>query len=285
MFFTHWPVLLVDDDPDVLSITRLAIKNFEVYGLPLKIYTAASKQEAIALMNDNVEVGCSLAVAFLDVVMETDSAGLELCDYIRNGMANRITQIFVRTGQPGICPERKVIDQYDINGYFTKMETTEDKLYSLIKSSIRQYLTYGMAAETLDIITQLQNASGSQRQIRNVLSAICGVIPELEKTPRWIAIDGQLLNSREEVEAEINTNINNLISSLCLSSGVSLNPEGDRYITDAYGNHVIHIKSAEKKADTVFLFMTRFDPPPTVIEMMHALTNTIAIIWKQSRND
>ena len=80
MFFKNWPVLVVDDEPDVLSISRLAMKNFNVYGLPLKIYTAESKAEAIRLMNDNVEVGCSLAVAFLDVVMETDSAGLELCD-------------------------------------------------------------------------------------------------------------------------------------------------------------------------------------------------------------
>lgn len=78
MFFKHWPVLLVDDEPDVLAISRLAMKNFEVYGLPLKIYTARSKQEALWLINDDVEVGCSLAVALLDVVMETERAGLEL---------------------------------------------------------------------------------------------------------------------------------------------------------------------------------------------------------------
>ena len=36
MFFKHWPVLLVDDEPDVLTVSKLAMKNFEVYGLPLK---------------------------------------------------------------------------------------------------------------------------------------------------------------------------------------------------------------------------------------------------------
>jgi hypothetical protein len=41
-----------------------------------------------------------------------------------------MTTIYVRTGQPGLAPERDVIDRYDINGYFSKAETTEDKLYS-----------------------------------------------------------------------------------------------------------------------------------------------------------
>ncbi|MDD1612621.1 MAG: hypothetical protein LUQ57_05710 [Methylococcaceae bacterium] len=129
MFFKYWPVLLVDDEPDVLAISRLAMKNFEVFGLPLKIYTAGSKEEAVQLIKDDVEVGCSLAVAMLDVVMETEYAGLELCDYIRNNLGNKLTQIFIRTGQPGVAPEREVIDKYDINGYFTKVEATEDKLY------------------------------------------------------------------------------------------------------------------------------------------------------------
>ena len=145
MFFKEWIILLVDDEPDVLGVSKLAMKNFDVYGLPLKIYTAASKADAIRLLNDNAEVACSLAVAFLDVVMENDKAGLELCDYIRNDSGNKLTQIFIRTGQPGLAPEREVVDKYDINGYFTKVEATEDKLYSLVKSAVRQYLSSGMA--------------------------------------------------------------------------------------------------------------------------------------------
>jgi hypothetical protein len=35
MFFKEWEVLLVDDEPDVLSISKLDMRNFEVYGLPL----------------------------------------------------------------------------------------------------------------------------------------------------------------------------------------------------------------------------------------------------------
>lgn len=283
MFFKHWPVLLVDDEPDVLSISKLAMKNFEVYGLPLKIFTAASKQEAIELMNDDVEVGCSLAIAFIDVVMESDNAGLLLCEYIRNTLDNHLTQIFVRTGQPGLYPERKVIDQYDINGYFSKMEATEDKLYSLIKSSVRQYLAYGMATETLNLITQLLEAGGSRRLIRYVLSSVCGAVPGYDETPRWIAIDGELLNQGEE--SHNHHAVMNLLSQLNKNPGLLLNPEGDRYINDNQGNHIIHVHAAHNKSDVAFLFSGQFTPPTQVVEMMHAFTNTLAIVWKQSRDD
>lgn len=151
MFFKRWPVLFVDDEPDVLTISKLAVKNFEVYGLPLEIYTAASRAEAIQLLNDNAEVACSLAVAFLDVVMDGDQAGLDLCNYIRNDMGNKVTQIFIRTGQAGLAPERDVTDKYDINGYFSKVEMTQNKLYSVVKSSVRQYLAYGMAQATIEL--------------------------------------------------------------------------------------------------------------------------------------
>ncbi|MCB0064721.1 MAG: hypothetical protein KDE19_21505, partial [Caldilineaceae bacterium] len=130
MIYNEWDVLLVDDEPDVLSVSKLAMRDFEVYGLPLKIHTAASKAEALEFLRSKPENQFGLAVALVDVVMESDSAGLELCQTIREEMGNKLTQLFIRTGQPGVAPERSVIDRYDINGYFTKAEATEDKLYS-----------------------------------------------------------------------------------------------------------------------------------------------------------
>ena len=43
MFFKEREVLLVDDEPDVLQVSRLAMRHFEVYGLPLRLHTATSK--------------------------------------------------------------------------------------------------------------------------------------------------------------------------------------------------------------------------------------------------
>ena len=281
MFFKYWPVLLVDDEPDVLAISRLAMKNFEVYGLPLKIYTAAGKEEAVQLIKDDVEVGCSLAVAMLDVVMETEHAGLELCDYIRNDLGNKLTQIFIRTGQPGIAPEREVIDQYDINGYFTKVEATEDKLYSLIKSSIRQFLSYGMALATVELSNNMIEASGSRRKLLYTLSPIGGLSPEQAETPRWLIVDGEVLFG-EEIDADRGLQ---LLERLRSVEGMPLNPMGDRYVLDNQGYRLIEVAGSPSQAQVSFLFKSRFTPPELIVTLMHGFVKQLAIIWRQSPAD
>src|SRR5690349_16385645 len=143
MFFDEWNVLVVDDEPDVLGVTKLALGDVEVYGLPVKLHMASSKAEAISLLNGSLVMPGlterAAAVALIDVVMENDLAGLELCQYIREQLRDNAVQLFVRTGQPGIASERSVIDRYDISGYFTKVEATSEKLYTFVKSGIRQW--------------------------------------------------------------------------------------------------------------------------------------------------
>lgn len=156
MFEKEWPILLVDDDPDVLKVSTLAMKNFQVEGHPVKLYTAKSKAEAVDLLSTTLggRFFAYVAVAFIDVVMETDTAGLELCEFIRETQQNRLTQIYIRTGQPGAAPERAVIDRYDINGYFTKVELTEDKLYSLVKAGVRQFDFTNIALGAFQVVTR-----------------------------------------------------------------------------------------------------------------------------------
>ncbi len=131
--------MLVDDEPDVHEVSRLAMRSFRVYGLPIRVHSAASKAEGIEVLNGltlgRPEISMA-SVALIDVVMETDHAGLELCDYIRNEMKNRTLQIYVRTGQPGVAPERTVLDRYDIQGYLSKHEATADKLYTVVKAGV-----------------------------------------------------------------------------------------------------------------------------------------------------
>ena len=145
MFFDEWNVLVVDDEPDVLSVTKLALRGVDVYGLPLKLHMASSKADAISLLNGPLVMEGlterSAAVALIDVVMETDQAGLELCKYIRDQLRDNAIQLFIRTGQPGLAPARQVIDWYDISGYFTKVDTNEEKLYTIVKSGVRQWFS------------------------------------------------------------------------------------------------------------------------------------------------
>ena len=96
-------------------------------------------------------------MVFLDVVMETDSAGLELVDYIRKELKNETVRIVLRTGQPGQAPERRVIVDYDINDYKAKTELTADKLFTTLTAALRGYQQLQRLTETrrgLEIIIE-----------------------------------------------------------------------------------------------------------------------------------
>jgi CheY-like chemotaxis protein len=179
LFAREWPVLLVDDEPDVLAVSKLAMKNVEVDGVPIVLHTATSKAEAVGLLEGPLggSVAPHVAVAFVDVVMETDHAGLELCQHIREKLNNRLMQIYIRTGQPGVAPERSVIDRYDINGYFSKVELTEDKLYSLLKAAVRQFRFSSMALAEFSVVASALANANSVQNLTDYLNGFLGQLP------------------------------------------------------------------------------------------------------------
>jgi CheY-like chemotaxis protein len=285
MFFKEWVVLLVDDEPDVLSVSKLAMRSIKVYDLPLKIVTASSKAEAIALFQDNLELSSSLAVAFIDVVMETDSAGLELCQYIREDMENKVSQLFIRTGQPGMAPEREVIDRYDISGYFSKVETTEDKLYSLVKSSIRQFLSTGMALATVNLLNEMiVNSHSSRADLLETIHHI-GVGGIDEST--WLIVDGQVLFA-DEVNAKGGAALYladgglALYKKLAKCEGFPLDFSGDKYVRSEGNFHLIQITAKPHQAEVGYLFKTQFNPPNHIISLIYSFVQGLASIWKNN---
>ncbi|MCK4346230.1 MAG: response regulator, partial [Bacteroidales bacterium] len=94
-----------------------------------------SARESRKVIRENPDI----AVILLDVVMETNNAGLELVKYIRDKAGNYFTQIILRTGYPGQAPEREVIVSYEINDYKTKTELTAFKLFTVVLASLRAY--------------------------------------------------------------------------------------------------------------------------------------------------
>src|ERR1700676_113264 len=99
-----WRVLLVDDEPDLHTITKLALSSFELDGRGLEFFHAYSAADARIVLRREPDI----ALAIVDVVMETESAGLELARWMRQELNNRFTRIVLRTGQPGQAPEEKV---------------------------------------------------------------------------------------------------------------------------------------------------------------------------------
>jgi signal transduction histidine kinase len=130
-----WKILIVDDEEDIHSVTRIALKGFTFRGRQIEFYDAYSAAEAEEILKENPDI----ALILLDVVMETTNAGLDLVKVIREKLGNKITQIIIRTGQPGQAPEREVIVSYEINDYKTKTELTSFKLFTVALASLRAY--------------------------------------------------------------------------------------------------------------------------------------------------
>lgn len=130
-----WKVLIVDDEPEVHAVTKLAFSDFIFQDRDIEFLSAHSGADAKRLMQEHDDI----AVVLLDVVMETDDAGLQVADFIRNDVQNTFTRIILRTGQPGQAPEREVIVNYDINDYKSKTELTAQKLFTVVISALRSY--------------------------------------------------------------------------------------------------------------------------------------------------
>ena len=279
MFQKEWCVLFVDDEADMLSISKLAIKDLEVFGLPTKVYTAASKEEAIELLKSNPDLRWNLAVAIIDVVMESDSAGLELCQHIREEMGDKFTQLFIRTGQPGAAPERKVIDDYDISGYFTKVEASDDKLYSIIKSGVRQYLWSSMSIASFWLLDNILSNSDSREKLIETLQFGLGGFGAPADIPRFVMVGDEVLLSiglDEKIGNEMKDKLNGL-------DGKPLGGAGDKYVRDGYNNQLIKIGAQGSIPDVYFYFKTTFEPPEPIIIMYYRVFAGLGTAWPRAK--
>lgn len=128
-----WTILVVDDDEEVHSTTRFMLSAEMILGRKLELIHARSGAEALRAL----ETAPHIAVALVDVVMETDDAGLELVRQIRAQPALESVRLILRTGQPGMAPESDVVSQYDINDYRTKTELTRTRLITSLTVAIR----------------------------------------------------------------------------------------------------------------------------------------------------
>lgn len=130
-----WKVLIVDDEEDIRTLTKINLKGFEFDGRKLHFLEADSAASAKKILAEHDDI----ALALIDVVMETDEAGLRLVEYIRDELNRHMIRLIIRTGQPGIAPERYIIDNFDIDDYKDKTELTIDKLYTTVRSAIKAY--------------------------------------------------------------------------------------------------------------------------------------------------
>jgi transcriptional regulator with GAF, ATPase, and Fis domain/CheY-like chemotaxis protein len=130
-----WKIAIVDDEQEVHDVTLLALKNVSFSDRRLSFISARSARDAKQLLAEHPDI----ALVLLDVVMETDEAGLSLVKYIRGDIGNRLVRVVLRTGCPGQAPEATVIRQFDISDYRTKTELTSTRLFTTVISALRTY--------------------------------------------------------------------------------------------------------------------------------------------------
>ncbi len=197
-----WKVLVVDDEPDVRQLTALNLRDFQFENRRLELIEAGSSAEARACLAAHPDI----AVALIDVVMETDDAGLQLVEAIRGELRNEMMRLIIRTGQPGIAPERFVIDHFDIDDYKDKTELTAQKLYTTVRSALKSYrdlnrieLNRQGLARVLEVTPQLyqMRCDTLSEFFRGILTQIIGLC-RLGHSGFISTIDGLLLTQEGE---------------------------------------------------------------------------------------
>ena len=173
--FPKWKVLIVDDEKEVHTITKSVLASFSFQEREIEFFHAYSGKEAVEIIRQNPDI----ALVLLDVVMESDDAGLQAVKSIREELHNKTVRIILRTGQPGQAPEKDVIRDYDINDYREKTELTSGKLYSAVVSALRSYRDIVTIEQSRVGLTKIINASKALFTEKSLILFAEGVLTQV----------------------------------------------------------------------------------------------------------
>ncbi|MBD2858990.1 hypothetical protein IB286_08190 [Spongiibacter sp. KMU-158] len=200
---TNWKVLLVDDEDEVHIVSRLALQDFSFAGRHLEFISAHSGAEAKQLIREHPDT----AIILLDVVMETDEAGLDVARYIRQELGNHFVRIILRTGQPGLAPERRVLKSYDINDYRAKTELTQDRMFSVIYTALSSYRDLIALARSrhqlIGLVNEIEQLSHlAARDLQNPLNRAVKGVRNLATNPAVLG-DVEAATGLKELKGDI----------------------------------------------------------------------------------
>ena len=130
-----WKVLVVDDEPDVVEVTAIVFDGLEVEGRSVEVLRAYSGKAAIEAFTANPDI----AAAYLDVVMETEHAGLDVVRHVREVLLNPYVRLILRTGNPGLAAREEIVKHLDIDDYREKQDLTAERLEISLLTTLRTF--------------------------------------------------------------------------------------------------------------------------------------------------
>lgn len=170
-----WKILIVDDDQEIHAVTKMALADVIISGRQLEFLHAYSGSEALDRLTDHDDI----AMVLLDVVMETDDAGLKVARTIREQLGNDEIRIVLRTGQPGYAPEESVVKNYDINDYKTKTELTRSRLLTTVFSAIRSYQQLCTINENRRGLRKIIHSASNLMEKHSIVNFSEGVVTQI----------------------------------------------------------------------------------------------------------
>ena len=126
-----WPILLVDDEPDMHAITTLTLSELRWGGRSLAFSSAHSIAEAQQALAEQ-----RFAAMIVDVQIDGEDAALLLTDYLRNTLDERATRVIVRSGDPSYSPDWLRDPQMDVAAFVDKSLGTVERMRSTVTEAL-----------------------------------------------------------------------------------------------------------------------------------------------------
>lgn len=209
-------LLIADDDEDIHKVTRIILSDFSFENSELEIISSYSGEQTREVLRTNPDI----AVILLDIVMESEQEGLEVVKYLRDVLKNKYPRIILRTGQPGVAPEDKIIAEYDVHDYKNKTELTAQKLFTVMYSSLRSYRDLRALEKHKIGLEKIIHASKDLYGYYSIQDLLAGILIQLtsfnlDETTYFISSDN---NSRND--GFITSDYNSSDSKIVAATGI-----------------------------------------------------------------